>query len=61
MLDENKNGKISSDELKKYFVASGEDESKFEKIWKSILKKSDKDKSGDLDYDEFESAVMSYT
>ena len=63
MLDKDQNGRLSADELKKYFVATGEDESKFDKIWKSILKKakSNKDKSDDLNYEEFEAAVMSYT
>ena len=57
MFDQDGNGQLSMDELKSVF-ASGSASGKTEDVWQQIIASADTNKDGEIDYSEFEAAMM---
>jgi len=57
LLDENGDGKISREELKKWFKVDENDFNSDEKMWDEIMKQVDEDGCGSITWDEFKECM----
>ena len=58
LLDENGDGKISKEELKKWFKVDESELNPEEKMWDDIIKQVDEDGCGAITWDEFKECMI---